>query len=59
MPIGALGEVERLGLEAVRVAVGRGEAVCAGCHSIVINLNVSLRGLHRVEVNFGVALNGR
>ena len=59
MSIGALGEVERLGLEAVRVAVGRGEAVCAGCHSIVINLNVSLRGLHRVEVHFGVALNWR
>ena len=46
-------------MEAVRVAVGRGEAVCAGCHSIVINLNVCLRGLHFVDVYFGVALSGR
>ena len=59
MSIGSLGEVERLGLEAVGVAVGRGEAVCAGCHSIVINLNVCLRGLHFVDVYFGVALSGR
>ena len=55
----ALGEVERLSLEAVRVAVGRGEAVRAGCHSIVVNLNVGLRGLHRVDVHFGVALHRR
>ena len=46
-------------MEAVRVAVGRGEAVRAGCHPIVGNLNVGLRGLHRVEVDFGVALHGR
>ena len=45
-------------MEAVRVAVGRGEAVRAGCHSVVVNLNVRLRGWHQVDVHFGVALHG-